>query len=298
MTRPDRATAPRPTTATLAVLALVLLALAGCGSTPRAAADPTLTVDGRSFTVHEPKGYDPERAVALVVGLHGYTSNSTELASYFGLRTASDRRGFLLALPEGLTDPKGDQYWSAVEGGCCDFYSARNDDSTWLSHVVETLRSDYRIDRVAVVGHSNGGFMAHRFACDHADQVDAIASLAGPLSDDLTRCRPARPVTVLHMHGDADEVVAYDGGPHLSSALGTAEAWAGFDGCTATPRDGAGLDLAGDLDGAETSVRVWDQGCRDGSSVQLWTVAGGSHAPSFTPAFTTDMLDVVLGPTS
>lgn len=286
----------RPLTLLLAALAGAVLALGGCSSPAETSGqDVSVTVDGRTLTLHTPPGYDPERAVPLVVGLHGYTSNSTELASYFGLRLASDRRGFLLALPEGLTNPKGDQYWNALEGGCCDFYSAGTDDSTWLSHVVSALTADHEVSRVAVVGHSNGAFMAHRFACDHADQVDAIAALAGLLTDDLATCRPSRPVTVVQLHGDADDVVPAHGGAHMSSALGTAQAWADLDGCDPTPRDGTPLDLVGDLDGAETTVRAWDQGCRDGSSVRLWTIAGGGHVPNFTPAFTTEMLDAVLG---
>src|SRR5512133_542262 len=127
---PHRAPVPHPVAgsarrtrrARLAALAALALAtsatLAACSSSPSDAdaGDVTLTVDDRSFTVHEPKGYDPATPAALVVGLHGYTSNAHELDSYFDLTAASDARGFLLALPDGLTNPKGDHYWNAVDG--------------------------------------------------------------------------------------------------------------------------------------------------------------------------------------
>lgn len=282
--------------AALAVLALAVSAiLTACSGSPSDAGDITLTVDGRSFTVHEPAGYDPATPTALVVGLHGYTSNAHEFDSYFDLTAASDARGFLLALPDGLTNPKGDHYWNAVDGGCCDFYSAGTDDSTWLSHVLTDLTDRYRVDRVVVIGHSNGGYMAQRLACDHADQVDVIALLAGPLSDDPAACRPSQPVTVLHIHGDADDTVPYDGEHPAASARATAEEWARLDGCAATPTTGAPLDLDSDLGGDETTVQRWDQGCRDGSQVQLWTIHGGGHVPAISPDFVPDVLGVALG---
>jgi len=157
------------------------------------------------------------------------------------------------------------------------------------------VTDEYRVTRTAVVGHSNGGFMAHRLACDHADQVDAVESQAGPLGADPDLCRPSRPVTVLHVHGDSDQEVAYLGRWDTSSAQITATTWAALDGCAAEPTDGGTLDVSPDLGGDETTVQLWDEGCRDGTQVQLWTVGGGPHVPSLTDGFRSAMLDVVLG---
>ena len=54
------------------------------------------------------------------------------------------------------------------------------------------MKAHYNVDpgRVCLIGHSNGGFMSHRFACDRADLVAAIVSLAGvPTGSDLGRCK-------------------------------------------------------------------------------------------------------------
>jgi polyhydroxybutyrate depolymerase len=264
---------------------------------PQVAAGTTadLTLDGRLVHLHVPAGYDAAEPAPLVVALHGYTSNATELDSYLGLTAESDERGFLLVLPEGMTNPRGEQYWNAVEGGCCDFYGTGVDDSGHLSRLVRAVEAAYDVSQVAVVGHSNGGYMAHRFACEHADQVEAIGTLAGTLPPNRATCDPSRPVRVVHIHGDDDETVPYRGSTANSSAAETAETWARLDGCSPTPRDGSPLDLDSGLADDETTAQVWDDSCAGGSSVQLWTIVGGHHVPQVSASFTDDVLDAVLG---
>jgi polyhydroxybutyrate depolymerase len=265
------------------------------GTPDAAGGDVRMSVDDRPFTLHEPPGYDPVEPTSLVVALHGYPSTAAELDDYLGLTAASDDRGFLLALPEGLEDRDGGRYWNAIDGGCCDLDDVGTDDSAWLSLVLDSLTTTFRVDRVVVVGHSAGGYMAHRLACDHADQVDAIASLAGPLPLDTSLCEPAGPVTVLQIQGDADPVVGYAGADDGASAPTTAATWARLDGCAPTPSNGPTLDLDAGLAGAETTVEVWRSGCDTGTQVQLWTIHGGQHTPDLTPAFTDTVLDVLLG---
>lgn len=67
-------------------------------------------------------------------------------------------------------------------------------------------------DRIYVFGHSNGGFMAYWLACELSDEVTAIAVLAGSDYPTDADCQPSRPVSVLHLHGDDDELVFYEGG--------------------------------------------------------------------------------------
>ncbi len=306
-------TGPRRTVLLAAFVAAVLAACAPADGpvpdaatpaapTPAAATSDTATspgttveldVDGRAVRLHLPPGHDAAAPVPLVVGLHGYTSNATELDSYFGLTAAADERGFLLALPEGTVDPSGDQFWNALEGGCCDFSGSGVADSTFVSRLIEEVETAYAIDRVVLVGHSNGAYLAHRVACDHADQVTAIAALAGTLPADVARCAPSRAVTVLHIHGDADDVVGYGGGQGGASAPDTAAAWAGFDGCAATPGRAPALDLERLLPGAETEVLRYGD-CRDGAAVELWTIVGGGHVPELSDDFTPAVLDRLL----
>jgi polyhydroxybutyrate depolymerase len=138
-------------------------------------------------------------------------------------------------------------------------------------------------------------------ACDHADLVAGIVSVAGAMWVDPKRCAPSGAVSVLEIHGTADAVIAYDGGvfhagfPPYPGATTSVADWARFDGC-ATPGDAslAPLDLDRALPGAETSVTRYATGCRGASSVELWTVRGAGHSPTLSGAVAGKVLDFLL----
>ncbi|WP_221328931.1 PHB depolymerase family esterase [Actinoplanes sp. L3-i22] len=250
----------------------------------------TVTIGGRPVTVHVPDSYDPARPAPLVVALHGYTSDAAELETYLRLTPESQRQGFVYAYPDGSTDDHGDRFWNATDA-CCDLFGAKPDDSGYLSALISSIQSTYRIDRgrVYLIGHSNGAFMAFRMACDHAGQITAIVAVNGAGWNDPARCRPSEPVSVLAIHSTDDESIAFAGGAidgvTYPSAAATVTQWLGYDRCVAEGRDAPGLDLVTDLPAAETSVRTYQQGCAGGSSVQAWTINGGTHVPRLGPAF-------------
>ena len=287
---------------------LVVLGLVGCtppAALPRPSAAPqpaippgsTGTVDlgERPFQLRVPAGYDPARPTALVVALHGYTSNATEAAGFFGLAGAADERGVLVALPEGSENPRGDQFWNA-SSACCDFDVSGVDDVGYLTGVIEAVQKGYAVDpgRVFVVGHSNGGFMALRLACDRADRIAAVASVAGAM-DLAADCAPARPISVLQVHGSADQTILPAGGRisgvGYTSVDATLELWRNRDACPVTP---TAVEQGGDADrsvaGDDLVQTSWSD-CAEGAEVALWTIEGGSHVPALTPEFTGDLLE-------
>jgi len=292
-------------------IALLVLALAGCSAPagrpasapPSTAAEGvatnvTLTVADRPFQVHRPAGYRSGIAAPLVILLHGYTATGAKQESYLKLTAESDRRGFLYAYPDSTADHEGNTFWNATDA-CCDLYGSNVDDSGYLSRVIDAVKARFTVDakRVYLVGHSNGGFMAYRMACDHADQITAIVSLAGAMWSDVSRCQPSRPVSVLEIHGTADETIPFDGGRiarHAYPSVTTTVAdWRHLDGCadTPSPNPPAAQDLVGDVAGAETTAVVYANDCRAGTRVELWTMAGATHVPPFTPAFAPAVLD-------
>jgi polyhydroxybutyrate depolymerase len=153
--------------------------------------------------------------------------------------------------------------------------------------------------------------MAYRLACERAEQVTAVAVLAGADQLDERACTPSEPVSVLHLHGTDDQVVAYDGGAFVAifaedqinrsrpsraypGAVDTVARWASRNGCDAAPGDGTALDLDTGLDGAETTATAHG-GCAEGVDVQLDTIAGGGHIPSLDQeTFGTEVLDWLL----
>jgi len=90
------------------------------------------------------------------------------------------------------------------------------DDVTFLDHVITAVAQKFNADdeSVFVVGISNGGMMANRLACTNS-RVKAMVAVSGPLingtGSDTESFVCDRAIPVLHLHGDADAIVPYDG---------------------------------------------------------------------------------------
>lgn len=253
----------------------------------------------RPVDVFVPSSYDGTTAVPLVILLHGYSASGNIQELYFKLQNQAEEKGFLYVHPDGLKDAQNNQYWNATDA-CCDFGGSGVDDSGYLASLVDEISAQYAVDskRVYFVGHSNGGFMSYRMACDHADKIAAIVSLAGAMPFDTSVCQPSGPVAVLQIHGTADDTILYDGGSTLSpypSAQESVDAWISSNGCdTAADTSAPPLDLDNGLAGDETLVSQWKSGCQPGGSVELWTIQGGGHIPALSSNFAPDVIDFLL----
>lgn len=248
-------------------------------------------VIARPFDLTVPVGYRPGTPVPLLLLLHGYTATAQLQDTYFGYSQLAQQRTFLVALPNGLRDDALQQYWNATDA-CCAF-GKTNDDVAYLTAVIRDVQARYTVDpkRIYVVGHSNGGFMAHRLACDRANLIAGIMAFAGNTWADPSSCQPTEGVAVLQVHGTLDAVVLYNGGatvgqPPYPSARDSVRSWGPKNGCTGTTLDpiGGNLDLAAAIFGNETD-RAGLTGCPGHTAAELWTVNGASHIPVLTSDF-------------
>jgi polyhydroxybutyrate depolymerase len=254
----------------------------------------------RPVTVAVPPGYDESVPAPLLVLLHGYSASGALQEIYLQLGEGARERGMFFATPDGTVDGAGNQFWNATEA-CCDFGGENVDDSAYLMGVVDEIAAVANIDpkRVYFAGHSNGGFMSYRMACDHADRIAAIVSLAGATFADEADCGATEPVSVLQIHGDADDTVPYQGGPlggnggSIPSAEETVARWGTRAGCDAAPVEGERRDYSDSLAGDETSSLVYE-GCGAGIGVELWRIEGGSHIPGINDAFRAGWLDFLM----
>jgi polyhydroxybutyrate depolymerase len=234
----------------------------------------------RTYRVHVPARYDPAVPAPLLVALHGEHANMDPQAadSYYGLAGKSEREGFLVAFPHGITKQKAAS-WNA--GNCCG--AARDDkvdDVGFIRQVVTNVFRQASIDRnrIFAVGMSNGAMMAYRLACEMPQVFRAVAAVAG--TDNSRECTPGNPVAVLHIHAKDDPQVPFDG----AAAAGTADRaepigyasvpatmskWAQLNGCTAQPR--RILEQAGAYCEAHSY-------CRGRAEVQLCVTDAGGHS--------------------
>src|SRR5207302_8453613 len=167
---------------------------------------------------------------------------------------------FLYAYPDGTIDKMGNRFWNA-DDACCNFDKSTVDDVAYIDAIIEDVAKKYNLDRqrIFVFRHSNGGFMAHRLACDLSPKIAAIGALAGDAWNDPTKCKPTQPVSVLQIHGTADQTILYNGGSIAGvpypSATASVATWAGKNGCSNMLADTMmPIDIESALAGAETAV--------------------------------------------
>jgi polyhydroxybutyrate depolymerase len=227
-------------------------------------------------------GADAAKPMAFLLVLHGLGDSGSHFAERLGLAELSRARGFAYAAPDGSIDPIKRRFWNAWRA-CCDFEELGPDHVQALRELLDRAARHPALDpkRRYVLGFSNGGFMAHRLACE-VPGLAAVASIAGAGPTPAETCRAPTATAVLQVHGDADSVIAYEGGHTLNdprlplhpSAADTVGAWAKRNRCGPPKDSPAILDLEPALPGKETSVLGYI-GCS--RAVELWTVKGGEH---------------------
>jgi polyhydroxybutyrate depolymerase len=258
-----------------------LVVFGGCGVRGGVAAAPApqpiplgqsaqaLESGGLSRTFHLYRPNTQSGAMPLVVVLHGGFGDGAQAERAYHWDAEADKGHFLVAYPDGH-----DRAWNA--GSCCGQpQRADVDDVGFITGMVATIEQEAPIDtgRVYLTGMSNGAMMALRLACQ-TDTFAAIAPVAGTL---LTDCSHARPISVLQIHGTADDRVPYDGGPGKAVSMTGAPrvdgpsvpsvnaTWRSVDGCAAPDSATAGM------------VTTQTAACADGRTVELISIDGAGH---------------------
>jgi polyhydroxybutyrate depolymerase len=234
--------------------------------------------------VHLPSRVAAGQKVPLLLILHSLGTSAEDIAGKTDWPSFAEQQGVAWLAPNGPVDAQGRRFWDAGPS-CCNFSGPPLDHVAALRTLLEKTLAASPIDpaRVFVGGTSNGGFMAHRFACLAPDLIRGIVSVAGAGPLDEPPCKPAKSLHVLEIHGEADPIVSYSGGhlfkdpqlPEHASVQKTVRDWATRLGCRDEPIDAPTIDLIPHLPGSETHVARFD-GCARGR-VELWTVAGGGH---------------------
>jgi polyhydroxybutyrate depolymerase len=288
---------PRMRAFLVACLVAVTVCASACSSSSHKTypADPrpsNALVTARPYGIDIPDGWFNARPLPLVVILHGYGANGFSQDAFFGYTQVPDAHQMLVAYPDGTVDQTGAHFWNA-DDACCNFYGSTVDDVAYVNAVIDDAVHNYNVDekRIYLIGHSNGAFMAHRFACDSTRRIAAIVAFAGDVWKDPSNCNPSAPMPVLQIHGDHDSMVAYEGTTKEPSAVDSVGTWAAKNHCTGglQPTGKPDFDINLDVPGPETKDEAWS--CPAGSAAELWTMVGGDHAPNLVmPDFANDTI--------
>jgi polyhydroxybutyrate depolymerase len=243
-------------------------------------------LDGRTFELHVGGGGTGEGTSGgrpLILAFHGGSSTASDMRKLTNLDARADREGWVVAYPNGV-----DGHWN--DGRDVDDYPAHHDDvddvgfvTRLVDHLVDTAGVDR--GRVYATGFSNGGMFVHRLAMTSPDLVAAIAPVSGTIARPLLDPGPSAPVPVFMIHGTADRMVSYDGGPvggpsesrgEVASVEETAARWRAANRCSDTP-DEETLPHQDEADPTRVRLARWRPGGTEGDEVVLATVVEGGH---------------------
>jgi polyhydroxybutyrate depolymerase len=247
----------------------------------------TIDVDGleRSYIVYQPQVGDEPRPVVL--SYHGGGGSAAGHMAYSGMNDAADRFGFIVVYPEG-TGPFERALHTWNVGNCCG-YALRNniDDVRFTDVLLDDLAGRYAIDanRVYATGLSNGAMMSYMLAAKLPDRIAAIAPVGAAMGFDLPD--DARPMPIIHFHGDHDQNAPFNGGIGPRGVAKIAHmpvrecvaAWAKVNGCETEPAIERLPDVADD--GTTVRREVYRS---DRYPIELYVIEGGGHTWPGQPA--------------
>lgn len=240
--------------------------------------DREVAVQGeeRSYRVVTPPGDTGDGGdteLPVIVAIHDAGNTIDGMAQVTQLQRAAVQHDFAVVFPAAAEE--AERTWNA--GFCCGAGpSVGLDDMAFLDAVVDEVADDEQVDadRIYLAGVSNGAVMAYQYACERAERVAGVGSVAGTM--DPESCQPAEPVSVLEIHGTNDDVVPFDGGEMPDFVQATlpaisAEAlvghWAEANSCSEEPTTSA--------DDPVTRT-TWEQ-CEADATVELIAIEGAGH---------------------
>ena len=235
--------------------------------------DPTLhtiTINGmqpRTYYLRIPAQYSAATSVPLLLALHSRSMNAKTIFTDSQILSSAESLNFIVAGLNGAVYEDASS-WNA--GNCCtNATTYEENDLLFASTVIDFVTSKYSVDksRIWAMGHSNGGMMAYRLACDLSDKITAIAAVTGALMDPT--CSPTKPVSILHIHGNLDPTILFHGGGKFEnpSIFHSVQDMAYRNLCSGSPKESSN---------AIEERYIWV--CTNGVETQLVNYQDQSHA--------------------
>lgn len=202
-------------------LTMILFNLTACGSSgnsgqvtaPVENAERIQLAD-RSYVLALPTHFDQAKPYKLLLAFHGSGGSSESMRS--SARFEQYSSDYIVAYPKSR-----EVEWN--EGCDCNIAHRKGaDDLGFIEQIIEDVGTRYQLleGEVYAAGFSQGALFAQNLACNLGDKVRAIATVGAPMSRQLSlSCAMEVPVSVMMVHGTADNVLSYYGSNHPNFGL-------------------------------------------------------------------------------
>lgn len=222
----------------------------------------------------------------VVILLHGGNSDNRTVWAETSLPTLGARFGFIVVAPNAPMN----KHWNDGRGTAGEGEPSTADDVGYLKGLIADVvtRDSGDADAIFIVGVSNGGVMAIRFACEAGRLLRAGANVVSDMpSKRMAACNIGKPLPWLSINGDHDPRMPFNGyaagtlilGHHqagLESANRTFAFFADKAGCSASVR----IEAVPDIDPADhsTAEKRVRGGCAGRTTSTQYVLHGAGHS--------------------
>lgn len=174
----------------------------GAGGKPGNYAKESIEIGGvkRHYKLLVPKSVEAKTPAALVFALHGMGDSKEIMSFYSQLDRLAEKHAFVLVYPNGRN-----RIWPLLPG-------MAKHDLAFFDALYERATTQYNIDlqRVYLIGMSNGAYFSHLLARQRSDKIAAIACHSGGLGAMNKDPKLTQKYAVMLIHGVNDSIVKVD----------------------------------------------------------------------------------------
>ena len=171
----------------------------------------------REYLLYIPPNIDNRENLPVIFNFHGYLGQAEQFFNQTDLVEIANNNSVVLVYPQGSDLPVGASHWNAAPSSSSStsfVNKSSTDDIGFFKALLDEINQNNIIDlnRVYVIGYSNGGMFSYFLACNTENIIAAVGDVAGTmLNETFNSCNPSSPIPILKIHGTSDRVVSYNG---------------------------------------------------------------------------------------
>ncbi len=202
------------------VLAIGVIMLSACNQSMSGQANAAkinsqkITLNERSYVLALPQNYQANKNYKLLLAFHGSGGSGKNMQNIAGFERLSDE--YIVVYP----DSKIEEWNDGCQ--CNKTHRLGIDDLDFVDKLIVDVTSRYSVDigQIYAAGFSQGGLFAQNLLCNRSEVFKGIASIASPMSVQLSEsCKIEKPTSYMMVHGKKDNVLPFRGMKHQRFGL-------------------------------------------------------------------------------